>query len=83
MSTKEEAVKSKGFEFCQSFMGKCCGPGSTGENAGKFDLKNCEEMMKKFCGGEDGKINFEACRSKMEQFCKSIKKESSDTVNKS
>ena len=26
MSTKEEAGKSKGFEFCQSFMDKCCNP---------------------------------------------------------
>jgi hypothetical protein len=39
-------------------------------------------MMKKFCGGKDGKFDFEACRSKMEQFCKSMKKESNDNVTK-
>ena len=82
MSTKEEAMKSKGFEFCQSFMDKCCNSGSTGEKAGKFDFKSCEEMMKKFCGGKDGKINFEACRAKMEQFCKSTKKDLNDNVSK-
>ncbi len=82
MSTQEEAVKSKGFGFCQSFMDKCCNSGSAGENAGKFDFKNCEEMMKKFCGGKGENFDFKACRSKMETFCKSIKKESGDTVNK-
>ena len=35
MSTKEEASKSKGFEFCQSFMGKCCNSGSGGRKSGK------------------------------------------------
>ena len=35
MSTKEEAIKGKGFEFCQSFMDKCCNSGSTGEKGGK------------------------------------------------
>ena len=82
MSTKEEAIKSKGFEFCQSFMDKCCNPGSAEEKAGKFDFKSCEEMMKKFCGGKDGKFDFEACRSKMEQFCKSTKKDLNDNVSK-
>ena len=82
MSTKEEAVKSKGFEFCQSFMDKCCNSGSKGEKAGKFDFKSCEEMMKKFCDRKDGKFNFEACRSKMEQFCKSTKKDLNDNVTK-
>jgi len=82
MSTKEEAIKSKGFEFCQSFMDKCCNSGSTGEKAGKFDLKSCGQMMKKFCGAKDGKFDFEACRSKMEQFCKSTKKDLNDNVSK-
>jgi len=82
MSTKEEAIKSKGFEFCQSFMDKCCNSGSTGEKAGKFDFKNCEEMMKKFCGSKDGEFNFEVYRSKMEQFCKSTKKDLNDNVTK-
>ena len=82
MSTTEEAIKSKGFEFCQSFMDKCCNSGSTGEKEGKFDFKNFEEMMKKFCGAKDGKFNFEACRSKMEQFCKSTEKDLNDNVTK-
>jgi hypothetical protein len=82
MSIHEEASKDKGFEFCQSFMDKCCNTGSSGEKGGKFDFTSCEQMMKKFCGGKDGKFNFEACRSKMEQFCKSTKKESSDNVTK-
>jgi hypothetical protein len=82
MSTKEEAVKSKGVEFCQSFMDKCCNSGSTGEKTGKFDFKSCEEMMKKFCGAKDGKFDFEACRSKMEQFCKSTKNDLNDNVTK-
>jgi hypothetical protein len=82
MSTKEEALKSKGFEFCQSFMDKCCNSEAIGEKAGKSDFKSCAEMMKKFCGGKDGKFNFEACLSKMEQFCKSTKKESNDNVIK-
>ena len=46
MSTQEEAIKSKGFEFCKSFMDKCCNSGATGEKTGKFDFKSCEEMMK-------------------------------------
>jgi hypothetical protein len=70
MSTQEEAIKGQGFEFCKSYMDKCCNSGSTGEKAGKFDFKSCEEMMKKFCSGKNRKFNFEACRSKMEQFCK-------------
>ena len=82
MSTKKEAIKGKGFEFCQSFIDKCCQSSSAGEKAGKFHFKNCEEMMEKFCGGKDGKIDFTACRSKMEQFCKSMKKESNDNVTK-
>jgi len=72
MSTKEEAVKSNGFEFCQSFMDKCCNTGSTDEKERKFDFKSCEEMMKKFCGGKEGKFDFEACRSKIEQCCKGM-----------
>jgi hypothetical protein len=82
MSTQEEPIKSKGFEFCKSFMDKCCNPGSTGEKGGKFDFKNCEEMIKKYCGSKDGKFDFEACRSKMEQFCKSKKKDLNDNVTK-
>ena len=82
MSTKEEAIKGQGFGSCQSFMDKCCNSGSAGENTGKFDFKNCEEMMKKFCGAKDGKFDFVACQSKMEQFCKSMKKESNDNVTK-
>jgi len=82
MSTKEEAVKSKGFEFCQSFMDTCCNTGSAGEKAGKIDFKSCEEMMKKFCGVKDGKFDFDTCCSKMQQFCKSTQKESNDNVIK-
>ena len=72
MSTKEEAIKSKGFEFCHSFMGKCFNPGSAEEKAEKFDFKSCEQMMKQFCGAKDGKFDFEACRSKIEQCCKGM-----------
>ena len=82
MSAKEEAIKGKGFEFCQSLMDKCCHSGLTGEKAAKFDFKNCEEMMKKFCGAKEGKFDFAACRSKIEQFCKSMKKESNDHLTK-
>lgn len=81
MSTKEEAMKSKGFEFCQSFMDKCCNPGSAEEKAGKFDFKSCEEMMKKFCGAKDGKFDFAACRSKFEQCCKGTAEKSKDKEN--
>jgi hypothetical protein len=81
MSTKEDSIKSKGFEFCQSLMGKCCNPGSAEGKAGKFDFKSCEEMMKKFCGGQDGKFDFEACRSKMEQCCKGMNAKSNDKEN--
>jgi hypothetical protein len=81
MSTKEEAIKSKAVEFCQSFMDKCCNPGSAEENAGKFDFKSCEEMMKKFCGGKDGKFDFEACRSKMDQCFKGMNEKSNNKEN--
>jgi hypothetical protein len=81
MSTKEEAIKSKGFDFCKSFMDNCCNPGSTEEKAGKFDFKSCEEMMKKFCGVKDGKYDFEACRSKFEQCCKGTDEKSKDKEN--
>jgi hypothetical protein len=70
MSTQEEASKSKGFEFCQSFMDKCCNPGSAEKKDKTFDFKSCEQMMKQFCGGKDGKFDFETCRSKMKQCCK-------------
>jgi len=70
MSAQEEVSKSKGFEFCQSFMDKCCNPGSAEEKTEKFDFKSCEQMMKEFCGGKDGKFDFKACMSKMEQCCK-------------
>jgi hypothetical protein len=70
MSTNEEANKDRGFEFCRSFMGKCCGTGGAEEKDQKFDFQSCEQMMKQFCGTKDGKLDFAACRSKMEQFCK-------------
>ena len=81
MSTKEEAIKSKGFEFCQSFMDKCCNSGSTVEKEGKFDFKSCKQMMKQFCSGKDGKFDFEACRSKMKQFCKGANEKSDNKEN--
>jgi hypothetical protein len=81
MSTKEEAIKGKGFEFCQSFMGKCCNSGSAEGKVGMFDFKNCEEMMKKFCGAKDGKFDFEVCRSKFEQCCKGTDEKSKDKEN--
>ena len=81
MSTKEEANKSKGFEFCHSFMDKCFNPGSAEEKAGKFDFKSCEEMMKKLCDAKDGKFDFGACRSKMEQFCKKTNEKSDNKEN--
>ena len=39
MSTKEEAIKNKGFEFCHSFMGKCYNPGSEEEKGKSLILK--------------------------------------------
>ena len=81
MSTKEEANKSKGFEFCHSFMGKCFNPGSAEEKAEKFDFKSCEQMMKQFCGTKDGKFDFEACMSKMAQCCKGMNEKSDEKVN--
>ena len=81
MSTKEEAIKSKAVEFCQSFMDKCCNPGSAEEKAGKFDFKSYEEMMKKFCGAKDGKFYFEACRSKMDQCFKGMNEKSNNKEN--
>ena len=81
MSTKEEAIKSKGFEFCHSIMGKCFNPGSAEGKTEKFDFKSCEEMMQKFCGAKDGKFDFEACRSKMEQCCKGMNEKSNDKEN--
>jgi hypothetical protein len=78
MSTKEEANKSKGFEFCQAFMGKCCGSGQAEENVSKFDFKSCKQRMKQFFGGKDGKFDFDACRSKMEHFCKGTDEKSKD-----
>jgi hypothetical protein len=81
MSTKEEANKSKGFDFCQSFMGKCCNPGSAEEKTEKFDFKSCEQMMKQFCGVKDVKLDFEACLSKMEHCCNGTNEKSDDKVN--
>jgi hypothetical protein len=78
MSGKEEG---KGFEFCQSMMDKCCNTGSPEENAGKFDFKKCEEMMKQFCATKDGKIDFAACMSKMSQCCKGTNEKSDEKVN--
>lgn len=69
MSDKEKTV-GKSWGCCESFMSKCFNQGTAGENAGKFDFKSCEQMMKQFCGTKDGKFDFEACRTKMEQSCK-------------
>jgi hypothetical protein len=68
MSVKEE-TGNKGLGCCESFMSKCFKQGSE-ENAGKFDFKSCEQMMKQFCAAKDGKFDFEACRSKFEECCK-------------
>ena len=81
MSTKEETIKSKGCEFCQSFMGKCFNPGSEEGKVGKFDFKSCEQMIKQFCGAQDGKFDFEACRSKIEQCCKGMNEKSHNKEN--
>ena len=69
MSVKEEAG-NKGLGCCESFMSKCFNQGSAEENAGKFDFKSCEQMMKQFCDAKDGKFDFEVCRSKFEECCK-------------
>lgn len=81
MSTQEEVSKSKGFEFCQSFISKCCNPGSAEEKAKKFDFKSCEEMMKQFCDTKDGKFDFETCRSKMKHCCKGTNEKSNGKEN--
>ena len=57
MSTKEEAIKSKGFEFCQSFMAKCCNSESTGEKAGEFDFEACWSIVERCCKGMNEKSN--------------------------
>jgi len=72
MATQEEAGKSKGFEFRQSFMGRCCNPESAEEKDKKFDFNNCEKMMKQFCGEKNGKFDFETCLSKIEKYCKGM-----------
>lgn len=74
MSTKEETDKRRGFEFCQSLMDKCFNRESAGEPAEKFDLKNCEQIMKQFCGVKDGAFDFETCRTKIEPCCKEMNK---------
>jgi hypothetical protein len=55
-------------------MDTCFNRGSAGEPAEKFDLKNCEQIMKQFCGVKDGAFDFETCRSKIEQCCKGMNK---------
>ncbi len=82
MSTQEETNKSMGMGCCQSMMDKCFNANSK-EGKAAFNFKDCEQMMKQFCGAKDGKFDFEACLSKMGQFCKSMKKESSETTAKS
>jgi len=77
MSTKEEKRNHDGFGFCQSFMGKCCVPESAEEKAGKFDFKNCEQMMKQFRDVKDGKFDFEKFRAKIQECCKAAKDQSS------
>ena len=69
MSVGEETGK-KGFGRCESFISTCFNQEAAEEKTGKFDFKNCEQMMRLFCGTKDGKFDFEACRSKMEQCCK-------------
>ena len=81
MSTKEEAYKAKGFEFCHSLMGKCFNPGSEEGKEEKFSFKNCEQMMKQFCVDKDGKFDFETFRSKMAKYCKGTNKESDNKGN--
>ena len=81
MSTKEEAYKNKGFEFCHSFMGKCFNPGSEEGKGEKFNFETCEQMMKQFCGAKDGKFDFETFRSKIAKYFKSTNKKSDDKEN--
>jgi len=75
MSTKEETQKNMGFEFCYSLMGKCFNPGAEEGKAEKFHFKGCEQMIKQFCAGKDGKFDFEAFRTKIGKYCKGTNKE--------
>lgn len=67
MSAKEETRNNEGFGCCQAFMENCFSAGSAEGKAEKFDFKSCEQMMKQFCAGKDGKFDFETFRLKMEQ----------------
>jgi len=72
MSAQEEMPDLKGFECCHSLMDQFCNPGSGEEKDVKIDAKSCEQMMKQFCAGKDGKFDFETFRSKTEQFCRTM-----------
>lgn len=82
MLTKEEVNKSRGSEFCESFMGRCCNSGSAEDKTVKYDFKSCEQMMKQFCSTKDDKYDFESCRAKIEQCCKAPDERSKDKMNK-
>ena len=76
MSGKEEKCESKGFEFCRSFMGKCCSPAAGEERGGLFNFEKCAKMMEGCCSNKDGKFDFEAFRSEIAKHFKSGDKES-------
>jgi hypothetical protein len=81
MSTKEEAHKNMGFDFCHYLMGNCFKPGSEEGKGEKFDFKSCEQMMNQFCAKKDGKFDFETFRSKIAEYCKGTNKKADDKEN--
>jgi hypothetical protein len=74
----KEMLKKMDLGSCCSMMTQFMNAGSKEEGAGKFDFKDCGEMMKQFCAGQDGKFDPQSCRSMMAKFFEASKKKSND-----
>ena len=81
MTTMNEENKRSGFEACCSMMSRCFGAGDDGKKGEKFNFSACEQMMKSFCSGKDGKVDFGDICSKMETFCKTDNREPKSEAN--
>ena len=66
MEEQKEGKSGMGFSECFSRMQQCCP--AAGKNA-KVDFSACEEMMKSFFDGKDGKVNPETMKSMMAMCC--------------
>ena len=44
---------TRGFECCQSFVGKCFNPGPGEKKGETLNLETCERMMKQFFASKD------------------------------